>query len=69
MGVGSDATHIRLGALLNLPGEPRLAEASGRGFIVADYLTGTESNTDYSDKLTASDVHYSAFNFVSIEFE
>lgn len=72
MGVSGKDSVIKVGALLNLPGEceKKLIENSaGRGPIVANYLTGCSSNFDYSDSILRSKVPLNAFNFVSVEFK
>lgn len=69
LGISAKDSCIKVGALLNLPGEVKLPDALGRGPIVADYLTGELNNFDYSDRLLRSKVQFNAFNFVSIEFK
>lgn len=69
LGVSAKDDIVKLGALLNLPGERKLIDnAAGRGPIVANYLRGPINNFDYSDSLLRSKNDYNAFNFVSIEF-
>ncbi|EDS43617.1 conserved hypothetical protein [Culex quinquefasciatus] len=70
LAIGSDipAGIIRVGALLNVTGENKPNVTSGRGPIVADYVSGTTSNEDYSRRLLAAD-SYGAFNFVSVELD
>lgn len=69
LGVSAKDNKIKLGALLNLPGENKNYEnPAGRGPIVTNYLTGPVNNVDYSEGLLRSKVVYNGFNFVSIEF-
>ncbi|XP_023291252.2 transport and Golgi organization protein 2 isoform X2 [Lucilia cuprina] len=61
---------IKVGALLNLTGEPKPKNAEGRGMIVSDYVRNYSKdfdNTNYNQKLVNDCSKYSAFNFVSIE--
>lgn len=70
LGVSGAGHRIKLGALLNLPGEKKLFEnAAGRGPIVSNYLTGDMNNFDYSDSILRSKNEFNSFNFVSIEFK
>lgn len=69
LGISAKDNSIKVGALLNLPGEEKVPDARGRGPIVADYLTGQLNNFDYSDMLLRSKVQFNAFNLVSIEFK
>lgn len=70
LGLGAKNNKIKVGALLNLPGETTIADhAAGRGPIVANYLTGDMASFDYSDGLLRSKVTYNAFNFVSVEYK
>uniref|UniRef100_A0A8D8JRD1 Transport and Golgi organization protein 2 n=1 Tax=Culex pipiens TaxID=7175 RepID=A0A8D8JRD1_CULPI len=70
LAIGGDipAGIIRVGALLNVTGENKPNVTSGRGPIVADYVSGTTPNEDYSRRLLAAD-SYGAFNFVSVELD
>lgn len=70
LGVGLKDSHIKVGALLNLPGEKKqVGNCAGRGPIVADFLKGDRNNFDYSDSLFRHNEKYNAFNFVSIDFK
>uniref|UniRef100_U5ETR2 Putative transport and golgi organization 2 n=1 Tax=Corethrella appendiculata TaxID=1370023 RepID=U5ETR2_9DIPT len=59
---------IKVGALLNITGEARRINARGRGPIVADYVKGNTSNSNYSKKLLEND-NFSSFNFVTVELD
>ncbi|XP_055540875.1 transport and Golgi organization protein 2 [Wyeomyia smithii] len=65
IGGGNDGV-IRVGALLNVPGENKQNIVTGRGHIVSNYVSGLVSNEEYSKQLLANDT-YGAFNFVSVE--
>lgn len=69
LGVSAKDNHIKVGALLNIPGEEKPADFAGRGPIVADYLKGDLNNFDYADSLFRKHEQYNAFNFVSIHFK
>ena len=69
LGVSAKDQRIRVGALLNIPGEKKLEDPAGRGPVVANYLKGSLSNVDYSEGLLRSKVPFNPFNFVSIEFK
>lgn len=70
LGVSAKDKRIRIGALLNLPGEEGVSKnPEGRGSIATNFLTGSLNNFDYSDSLLRCKVEYHAFNFVSIEFK
>lgn len=59
---------IRIGALLNVTGEPHRSGAAGRGSIVSDYLKDVHLPTeDYISKLKNNHEIYNSFNFVAIE--
>ncbi|EDW07048.1 transport and Golgi organization protein 2 isoform X2 [Drosophila mojavensis] len=70
LAIGGGKGVFKVGALLNLTGEPKPRNAVGRGMIVADYVrqTDIEHNiVNYNQSLLADCTKYSAFNFVSIE--
>lgn len=58
--------RIKLGALLNVTGETKANVTNGRGPIVANFLSGAQSNREYSEQLLRQD-NFGAFNLVSIE--
>ncbi|XP_065366330.1 transport and Golgi organization protein 2 isoform X2 [Calliphora vicina] len=61
---------FKVGALLNLTGEPKPKNAEGRGMIVSDYVRNYSKdfdNVNYNQQLVDDCSKYSAFNFVSIE--
>ncbi|CAD7087528.1 unnamed protein product [Hermetia illucens] len=60
---------IKVGALLNVTGEPRKQDGLGRGPIVTDYVTSNKSNDEYCDILLSNHFLYNAYNFVSIEID
>ncbi|XP_033168973.1 transport and Golgi organization protein 2 isoform X2 [Drosophila mauritiana] len=70
LAIGHSAGFFKVGALLNLTGEPKPRDAVGRGMIVADYVTRADeehSILNYNERLLKDCTKYSAFNFVSIE--
>ncbi|ALC49494.1 Tango2 [Drosophila busckii] len=70
LAVGCEDGVFKVGALLNLTGEPKPPKAVGRGMIVADYVrqSNPEHNIlNYNKSLLSDCTKYSAFNFVSIE--
>ncbi|EDW00337.1 transport and Golgi organization protein 2 isoform X2 [Drosophila grimshawi] len=70
LAIGSEGGIFKVGALLNLTGEPKPRDAVGRGMIVADYVRQSAGQYDinnYNQHLLADCNKYSAFNFVSIE--
>ncbi|XP_067641371.1 transport and Golgi organization protein 2 isoform X2 [Eurosta solidaginis] len=69
LAVGGHEGVFKIGALLNLTGEPKPRNAVGRGMIVSDFVASTDEYNiqTYNSKLLADCKKYSAFNFVSIE--
>ncbi|XP_030379069.1 transport and Golgi organization protein 2 isoform X2 [Scaptodrosophila lebanonensis] len=70
LAIGGKNGIFKVGALLNLTGEPKPRDAVGRGMIVADYVTSSDEShniVNYNKGLIADCTKYSAFNFVSIE--
>ncbi|XP_016935110.2 transport and Golgi organization protein 2 isoform X2 [Drosophila suzukii] len=70
LAIGHSAGFFKVGALLNLTGEPKPRDAVGRGMIVADFVTQADeehSIQNYNQTLLKDCTKYSAFNFVSIE--
>lgn len=57
---------VKVGALLNLTGEPKRPNTEGRGPIVTNFVSGDLSNVHYTDKLIQND-NYNSYNLVSIE--
>lgn len=66
IGTGNDT--FKMGALLNLTGEPKRINALGRGPIVSNYVGGNLTNLEYTNNLVNNDV-YNCFNLVSIEIK
>ncbi|XP_023176340.2 transport and Golgi organization protein 2 isoform X2 [Drosophila hydei] len=70
LAIGNGKGIFKVGALLNLTGEPKPRNAVGRGMIVASYVSQTDIEhniINYNQRLLADCTKYSAFNFVSIE--
>ncbi|KAL7743003.1 hypothetical protein ACLKA6_011365 [Drosophila palustris] len=70
LAISSNKGIFKVGALLNLTGEPKPRNAVGRGMIVADYVRQSDDQhniCNYNKHLLADCTKYSAFNFVSIE--
>ncbi|XP_054728163.1 transport and Golgi organization protein 2 isoform X2 [Anastrepha obliqua] len=69
LAVGGHGGVFKIGALLNLTGEPKPRNAVGRGMIVSDFVTSMDDCNiqSYNSQLLAECTKYSAFNFVSIE--
>ncbi|XP_055612835.1 transport and Golgi organization protein 2 [Uranotaenia lowii] len=59
---------IKVGALLNVTGDSKPNVTVGRGPIVANYLSGSQTNVEYSKGLLAND-NYGPFNFVSVQLD
>lgn len=60
---------FKLGALLNVTGEPKLKDPESRGMIVSDFVAGDLSTEEYNKRILAEAAKYNAFNFVSIEIK
>ncbi|XP_055910991.1 transport and Golgi organization protein 2 isoform X2 [Eupeodes corollae] len=58
---------FKLGALLNVTGEPRLKDPESRGMIVSDFVSGDLSPEEYNNQILAEAERYNAFNFVSVQ--
>lgn len=61
---------IKIGNLLNLPGEKVLrkkTELQGRGPIALDFIKGTDSIEVHNKKLCNECTNYNSFNFLSVE--
>ncbi|XP_022228401.1 transport and Golgi organization protein 2 isoform X2 [Drosophila obscura] len=70
LAIGSAIGVFKVGALLNLTGEPKPRDAVGRGMIVADFVSQFDepnSSLNFNQSLLKDCTKYSAFNFVSIE--
>ncbi|XP_026846026.1 transport and Golgi organization protein 2 isoform X2 [Drosophila persimilis] len=70
LAIGSASGVFKVGALLNLTGEPKPRDAVGRGMIVADFVSQFDepnSILNFNQSLLQDCTKYSAFNFVSIE--
>lgn len=63
---GKDNT-FKLGALLNVTGEPKLKDPESRGMIVSDFVSSDLSPKEYNTQLLAGAEKYNAFNFVSVQ--
>lgn len=58
---------FKFGALLNITGEIRDKNALARGNLVTDYVSGKETNKEYSLRLAEVGANYNGFNLVTIE--
>lgn len=58
---------FKFGALLNITGEVRDKNALGRGNLVSDYVSGEQTNEEYSMRLAEEASKYNGFNLVTIE--
>ncbi|CAG9801801.1 unnamed protein product [Chironomus riparius] len=61
---------IKIGNLLNLPGEKVLrkkTELQGRGPIALDFIRGTDAIEVHNKKLCDVSTNYNSFNFLSVE--
>jgi hypothetical protein len=68
LALGHHDNIIKVGALLNMPGhDDDNCVHLGRGPIVANYVKGTISNTEYCDLILHH--NYKPFNFVTVELE
>lgn len=69
LAIGGHGGVFKIGALLNLTGEPKPRNAVGRGMIVSNFVSSTDDCNikTYNAELLADCTKYSAFNFVSIE--
>lgn len=59
--------RFRFGALLNVTGEGKKSGVKGRGFIVTDFLKGSDTAEQYVDCLEKSEEVLNSFNFVAVE--
>lgn len=66
LAIGAKDNVIKVGALLNLTGEPKRLNSAGRGPIVSNFVCGELSNIQYTNKLIQHD-NFNAYNLVSIE--
>lgn len=60
---------IKLGALLNVTGEMRNKHASGRGFLVSNYVAGNSSSEEYCRNLVNTSEQFNGFNLITIELK
>lgn len=67
LGIGTKGGVIKLGALLNLTGEAKHRDAQGRGFLVANYIGGNQTNDEYTNQLIHTEEKFNAYNLVTIE--
>ncbi|XP_011177212.1 transport and Golgi organization protein 2 isoform X2 [Zeugodacus cucurbitae] len=69
LAIGGHGGVFKIGALLNLTGEPKPRNAVGRGMIVSNFVASADDCNikTYNAELLADCTKYSAFNFVSIE--
>lgn len=58
---------FKLAALLNITGEVKHKDSVGRGFLVADYVSGTKTNDEYTNHIINSGEKYNGYNLVTIE--
>jgi uncharacterized protein with NRDE domain len=71
LGVSAQNGVIRLGNLANVTGEKVTAGEvrRGRGPIVTDFITGTDTIEDYTKRLSSLSHEFSSFNFLSVEMK
>ncbi|XP_017466372.1 PREDICTED: transport and Golgi organization protein 2 isoform X2 [Rhagoletis zephyria] len=69
LAIGGHGGVFKVGALLNLTGEPKPRNAVGRGMIVSNFAASKDDCNiqGYNSELLSECTKYSAFNFVSIE--
>lgn len=67
LAIGAKDKVFKFGALLNITGENRNANALGRGHLVSGYVSGKQTNEDYSAHLAEVASKYNGFNLVTIE--
>lgn len=67
LAIGNHQGTVKLGAILNITGEPHVPNALGRGFLIGDYLKSDLSSTEYSNRLIQSENEYSSFVLLTVE--
>jgi uncharacterized protein with NRDE domain len=68
LGVSANKGTVRLGNLANISGEENNGRR-GRGPIVTDFIKGSDSIEDYTDRLSSLSHEFSSFNFLSVEMK
>lgn len=69
LAISTNGGCVRLGALLNITGEPHSKQSLGRGFLIGNYVQGTVSNEEYSHQLLHATDQYNAFSLVTVEIK
>lgn len=67
MAISAKGKVFKFGALLNITGEIKRDNALGRGSLVSDYVSGTQTNEEYTNQIVNSEEHYNGYNLVTIE--
>lgn len=67
LAIGNHNGTVKLGAILNITGEPHVANALGRGFMVGDYLKSDLSSSEFANRLLKSEHEYSSFVLLTVE--
>lgn len=67
MAISAKGKVFKFGALLNITGEIKRKNALGRGSLVSNYVSGTQTNAEYTHQIVNSEEHYNGYNLVTIE--
>lgn len=67
LAISTKKNLFKFGALLNITGEAKEANALARGDLVGNYVAGNQTNADYCRQLIESEKKYNTFSLVSIE--
>lgn len=67
LAIGNHNGRVKLGAILNITGEPHVPHALGRGFLINDYLKSDLTSSEFANKLLQSKYVYSSFVLLTVE--
>lgn len=67
LAIGNHNGTVKVGALLNIVGEPCLPNALHRGPLISDYLNSGLPAKEFADQLIPTSKQYSSFMLVAIE--
>ena len=69
LAIGTKDGVTKFGAILNLTGEARFPDASGRGFLINNYVASDLTNEEYCKSLLSTEEKFNAYNLVTIELK
>lgn len=67
LAISTKNNTFKFGALLNITGEKRNADALPRGHIAVEYLKNPLSNAEYCWHLSKNEKKFTSFNLITIE--